>query len=67
MRSLSEGEVVWEYMNPFFGDDELFGWVNHVFRAYRYGPDFPGFEGHDLNHEKHSSVEDGLAVWRKRP
>ena len=63
----SEGEVVWEYMNPFFGDDELFGWVNHVFRAYRYGPDFPGFEGHDLNHEKHSSVEDGLAVWRKRP
>jgi outer membrane protein assembly factor BamB len=41
----SEGEIVWEYTNPFFGDDERYGRVNLVFRAYRYGPDFPGFQG----------------------
>ena len=41
----TEGEVVWEYVNPFFGDDERFGLSNHVFRAYRYPPDFPGFRG----------------------
>lgn len=40
-----EGEIVWEYTNPFFGDDERFGRVNLVFRAYRYGPEFPGFQG----------------------
>ena len=40
-----DGEVVWEYVNPFFGDDERFGQVNLVFRAYRYSPDFAGFRG----------------------
>ena len=49
-----EGEVVWEYVNPFFGDDERFGRSNHVFRAYRYGPDFPGFRGKSLDPEKYA-------------
>ena len=47
-----EGEMVWEYINP----EGLFGispqgndaQQNNVFRAYRYGPDFPGFDGKDL-------------------
>jgi hypothetical protein len=39
------GEVVWEYVNPFFSDDERFGRNNVVFRAYRYAPDFPGLRG----------------------
>jgi hypothetical protein len=39
------GEIVWEFVNPFFGDDERWGNVNIVFRAYRYSPDFPGFQG----------------------
>ena len=39
------GEVVWEYVNPFFSDDERFGCNNTVFRAYRYAPDFPGLRG----------------------
>jgi hypothetical protein len=41
----SLGEVVWEYVNPFFSDDERFGRNNTVFRAYRYAPDFPGLRG----------------------
>ena len=43
------GEMVWEYTNPFYGEDERFGYVNRVFRTYRYGPDFPGFRGKDLD------------------
>ena len=47
-----QGAVVWEYINP----EGNFGispqgsnpQQNSVFRAYRYGPDYPGFEGHDL-------------------
>ncbi|MEE8301957.1 MAG: aryl-sulfate sulfotransferase [Candidatus Tectomicrobia bacterium] len=38
------GHLVWEFVNPFFGHDERWGNVNTVFRAYRYSPDFPGFQ-----------------------
>lgn len=34
-----DGEIVWEFINP---DRKA------VFRAYRYGPDFPGFAGKGL-------------------
>ena len=44
-----QGEMVWEYVNPFYGPDERFGNVNRLFRAYRYGPDFPGFDGKNLD------------------
>lgn len=39
------GEIVWEFINPFFGYDERWGTVNTVFRAYRYRPDFSGLQG----------------------
>ena len=44
-----EGEIVWEYVSPFYGEHERFGRSNTVFRAYRYGPDFPGFSEKDLD------------------
>ena len=47
-----QGELVWEYVNPFFGQDERFGNANMVFRAYRYGPDFPAFAGKELDPAK---------------
>ena len=31
-----EGEVVWEYINPYFGESDLLGENNWVFRAFRY-------------------------------
>ena len=43
-------QIVWEYINPFFfpnsrtGDD-----TNSMFRAHKYGFDYPAFEGRDLN------------------
>ena len=32
------GEIVWEYVNPYFGDGPN-GLNNRVFRAYRYSTD----------------------------
>jgi len=49
-----EGEIVWEYINPVtLGSivtilPDAFGNYNSVFRAYRYGPDYPGLAGKDL-------------------
>lgn len=59
-----EGDMVWEYINP----EGNFGVVsqgnnpqqNNVFRTYRYGPSFPGFEGRDLTP---SEPLEGPDVW----
>jgi hypothetical protein len=32
------GEVVWEYVSPYFGPSPRFGLSNFVFRAFRYSP-----------------------------
>jgi hypothetical protein len=40
-----EGQVVWEYVSPFFGRMPVFGEANRIFRAYRYGAEaFPHLE-----------------------
>lgn len=56
-----EGEVVWEYRNPFYAPHPgqaakvikhpsvTWRYSNALFRAYRYMPEFPGFKGKDLN------------------
>jgi hypothetical protein len=49
-----EREIVWQFVNPFFGYDERWGNANLVFRAYRYGPDFAGLAGKALAPEKHA-------------
>ncbi len=44
----SEKEVVWEYVNLFYFESKppsLLGWNNAVFRAHRYGLDYPGLMG----------------------
>ena len=56
--------MVWEYINP----EGNFGVVsqgnnpqqNNVFRTYRYGPSFPGFQGRDLTP---SEPLEGPDVW----
>lgn len=50
----SAGDIVWAYVNPFFGHDERWGTVNTVFRAYRYSPDFAGFRGKTFTPEAHA-------------
>jgi hypothetical protein len=46
-----DGEIVWEYTNPFFYDIpmEKIGLSNLVFRAHRYDHDYPGFRGAELD------------------
>ena len=41
----AEGDVVWEYVNPYFGGPAI---QNQVFRAYRYGVDYAGLAGRNL-------------------
>ena len=48
-----DGEVVWEFHNPFFVDVPL-GRVNRMFRAHRYGPDHPAFAGRTLDPAAHA-------------
>jgi hypothetical protein len=51
-----EGEVVWEYINPLKGEEGIVSPIQkdsddrkfRVFRAHRYGPDYPGLAGRDL-------------------
>ena len=43
-----EGEVVWEYTSPFFGEHPRFGLVNSIFRARRYTAEHPGLMGKEL-------------------
>ncbi|MEJ2193245.1 MAG: aryl-sulfate sulfotransferase [Ignavibacteriaceae bacterium] len=50
----NNGELVWLYINPvvfsgpIYYEDPIPGIGNWVFRAYRYSPDYPGFDGRDL-------------------
>ena len=46
-------EVVWEYINPDTYTHGIQKWLtlgmyNQVYRAHRYGPDYPGLAGRDL-------------------
>lgn len=51
-----EKELVWEFINPFYFDHHVYGRNNMIFRAYRYGPDYPGLEGKKLNHKKFEAL-----------
>ena len=45
----SEGNIVWKYINPVIGEErEKRDPKNTVFRARRYGPNFPGLKGRTL-------------------
>ena len=48
--------MVWEFTNPFFTYKKSMGLTNLVFRAYRYGVDFPAFKGKELDQERFELV-----------
>lgn len=47
-------EVVWEFFNPFYHDYLRggLGWINIVYRAQRYAPDYEGLRGKILDSNK---------------
>jgi outer membrane protein assembly factor BamB len=60
-----EKEVVWEYINPVIGksttnriEDGSEKGRNGVFRAHRYGPDYPGLKGRELKPK--GQIEDDI-------
>ena len=56
------GEVVWEYINPFFqysgaaGGGPGMEYTNATFRCHRYAPDHPALAGRDLDPARHSGT-----------
>ena len=67
-----EGEVVWEYINPVTSagiksriEDEGFQASNMIFRAHRYGPDYPGLKGKDLT-PKGQIADDIKDAWKPK-
>ena len=50
-------EIVWEYVSPFFFPDRRGeSDSNAVFRAHKYGLDYPAFEGRDLDPKLFSNL-----------
>lgn len=47
-----EGEVVWEFVNPFYHDFRFHGRINIVCKAHRYSPDYSGLRGRELDPAK---------------
>ena len=72
----TEGEVVWEYINPLTNAGPR-NWIedgpfpplaaesNDTFRAHRYGPDYPGLAGKDLT-PRGQIVKDLKDGWKPR-
>lgn len=54
-----EGEVVWEYINPFFAKGR-YGRSNGTFRAYRYAPDHPGLRDRTLRPDDYRELNDRI-------
>ncbi len=51
-----EKEVVWKYVSPFtIPRPDIFGWTaaKLIFQAHRYGIDFEGFKGKDLDPDQY--------------
>ncbi|MCY3691601.1 MAG: aryl-sulfate sulfotransferase [Chloroflexota bacterium] len=61
------GEIVWEYINPFFMYSNAAGggagmeYTNATFRCHRYGPDHPALAGRDLDPARHAGLNRLLA------
>ncbi len=51
-----EGEMAWEFVNPFYCLAGHHGWINSMFRAHRYGPDYAGLSGRDLDPKRFELV-----------
>jgi hypothetical protein len=50
-------QVVWEYINPFYVyNPRLGGRMNMVFRCHRYGPNYAGLEGRELDPDRYGNL-----------
>jgi len=64
-----EKEKVWEYINPFYFEDKAptaLGLCNQACRVYRYGPDYEGLKGRELNPDKVEWTLREMPMWKER-
>lgn len=52
------GEIVWEWLSPFFNEAPTKESVPWLYRAYRYLPDDPALEGRDLQPRAYASLNE---------
>lgn len=54
-------EMVWEYVNPYYYEVPYLGKTNIIFRAYRYGPEYVGLRGKNLDYpgERRETLSEG--------
>lgn len=45
-------QTVWEFVSPFYDFKDLLGWTNYIFRAHRYGYEYPGLRGKNLDPDR---------------
>ncbi len=55
-----EGETIWEYNSPFFYASK-YGTTSSAFRAYRYGVDYPGLQGRELDPDRYAELNRQIA------
>lgn len=51
-----EGEMAWEFVNPFYSFSDHHGWTNSIFRVHRYGLDYARLGERNLDPEKFEVV-----------
>jgi len=52
----SDGDIVWEYVSPFYYEHPIFGTNNMIFRCMRYSGDHAGIRDADLDPGRYSDV-----------
>jgi hypothetical protein len=52
----AEGDIVWEFINPFYYEHPIFGTNNMVFRCIRYDPDSSALRGKSLDPGRYSDL-----------
>lgn len=45
----AKGEIVWEFVNPFYKHSAIYGYNRMLYSAFRYSLDFPGLKRAELN------------------
>jgi hypothetical protein len=51
-----DGDVVWEFISPFYYEHPIFGTNNMVFRCVRYDPDHAGVRDADLDPDRYEDL-----------
>lgn len=64
----NEKEIVWEYVSPFYNESliDVTGFTNPIFRAYRYGKDYPGLAGKKLDPNRVELTLRDSPIWEAK-